>query len=177
MSAEELLDAVRHLPDQVRDAAVAAADVEGLPDREGITEVVLLGVGGGRVSADVVEALAELRASVPVIATGARSPSWLDSSSLAIAISHSGDDEAPLASMHLAVEAGARRIRPALMTAATTLLALIPVLTSSGKGADIMVPMAIPSFGGMFVVVVRVLTVPVLYSWMAERGLVRRDAA
>jgi len=72
-----------------------------------------------------------------------------------------------------AVEAGARRVRPALMTAATTLLALIPVLTSTGKGADIMVPMAIPSFGGMFLVVVRVLTVPVLYSWMAERGIVK----
>jgi Cu(I)/Ag(I) efflux system membrane protein CusA/SilA len=37
-----------------------------------------------------------------------------------------------------------------------------------------MVPMAIPSFGGMLVVVIRVLTVPVLYSWMAERGLRRK---
>lgn len=71
------------------------------------------------------------------------------------------------------VEAGRRRIRPALMTAATTLLALIPVLTATGRGADIMVPMAIPSFGGMVVVVVRVLTVPVLYSWIAERRLRR----
>jgi Cu(I)/Ag(I) efflux system membrane protein CusA/SilA len=71
------------------------------------------------------------------------------------------------------VEAGKMRIRPALMTAATTLLALIPVLTSTGRGADIMVPMAIPSFGGMFVVLVRVLTVPVLYCWLAERRLVK----
>jgi Cu(I)/Ag(I) efflux system membrane protein CusA/SilA len=71
------------------------------------------------------------------------------------------------------VEAGKRRIRPAMMTAATTLLALVPVLTSTGRGSDIMVPMAIPSFGGMFVVVVRVLTVPVLYSWMKERGISR----
>jgi Cu(I)/Ag(I) efflux system membrane protein CusA/SilA len=75
------------------------------------------------------------------------------------------------------VEAGNRRIRPAMMTAATTLLALIPVLTSTGRGADIMVPMAIPSFGGMFVVVFRVLTVPVLYCWLAERGLRRRAGA
>ncbi|MFH1755605.1 MAG: efflux RND transporter permease subunit, partial [Candidatus Latescibacterota bacterium] len=67
------------------------------------------------------------------------------------------------------VEAGLRRIRPAMMTAVTTLLALIPVLTSTGRGADIMVPMAIPSFGGMMVVVVQVLTVPVLYCWIAER--------
>jgi Cu(I)/Ag(I) efflux system membrane protein CusA/SilA len=69
------------------------------------------------------------------------------------------------------IEAGKRRVRPALMTAATTLLALIPVLTSTGRGSDIMVPMAIPSFGGMVFVVVRVLTVPVLYCWMAERRL------
>lgn len=72
------------------------------------------------------------------------------------------------------VEAGKMRIRPAMMTAATTLIALIPVLTSTGRGSDVMVPMAIPSFGGMFVVMFRVLTVPVLYSWMKERALTRR---
>jgi Cu(I)/Ag(I) efflux system membrane protein CusA/SilA len=75
------------------------------------------------------------------------------------------------------IEAGKRRIRPALMTAATTLLALIPVLTSTGRGSDIMVPMAIPSFGGMAVVGIRVLLVPVLYCWLAERRLVRKVAA
>ncbi|NIA20406.1 MAG: AcrB/AcrD/AcrF family protein, partial [Anaerolineaceae bacterium] len=47
-----------------------------------------------------------------------------------------------------------RRIRPCLMTSATTILALIPILTSTGRGSDIMVPMAIPSFGGMLVVLV-----------------------
>ena len=71
------------------------------------------------------------------------------------------------------IEAGKRRIRPALMTVATTLLALIPVLTSTGRGADIMVPMAIPSFGGMTVVLITVFTVPVLYCAMAERRLNR----
>jgi Cu(I)/Ag(I) efflux system membrane protein CusA/SilA len=69
------------------------------------------------------------------------------------------------------VEAGKRRIRPAMMTAVTTLLALIPILTSTGRGADIMVPMAIPSFGGMVFVVIYVLTVPVLYCWIEERRL------
>jgi Cu(I)/Ag(I) efflux system membrane protein CusA/SilA len=69
------------------------------------------------------------------------------------------------------VEAAKRRIRPALMTAVTTLLALIPVLTSTGKGSDIMVPMAIPSFGGMLFVLITILTVPVLYCGLAERRL------
>lgn len=69
------------------------------------------------------------------------------------------------------VEAGKRRIRPALMTVATTILALIPVLTSSGRGADVMIPMAIPSFGGMTVVLVTVFTVPTLYCALAEMRL------
>ncbi|MCH7908544.1 MAG: efflux RND transporter permease subunit [Candidatus Hydrogenedentes bacterium] len=64
-----------------------------------------------------------------------------------------------------------RRIRPCLMTTGTTLLALIPVLTSTGRGSDIMVPMAIPSFGGMLIVLVSVFLVPVLYSLSEELNL------
>jgi Cu(I)/Ag(I) efflux system membrane protein CusA/SilA len=66
------------------------------------------------------------------------------------------------------VEAGKRRIRPCLMTSATTILALIPVLTSIGRGADVMVPMAIPSVGGMAVVLLTVFTVPTLYCLKEE---------
>jgi Cu(I)/Ag(I) efflux system membrane protein CusA/SilA len=64
-----------------------------------------------------------------------------------------------------------RRILPCLMTSATTILALIPVLTSTGRGSDVMVPMAIPSFGGMLVVLVSVFVVPVLYCLVAELRL------
>lgn len=67
------------------------------------------------------------------------------------------------------VEASLRRIRPCLMTSATTILALLPVLTSTGRGADVMVPMAIPSFGGMTVVLLSEFVVPVIYSWLKER--------
>jgi len=66
-----------------------------------------------------------------------------------------------------------RRIRPALMTSATTILALLPVLTSTGRGADIMVPMAIPSFGGMFMALITVFVVPVLYCAREEFRLSR----
>ncbi|CAD7694861.1 unnamed protein product [Ostreobium quekettii] len=66
------------------------------------------------------------------------------------------------------VTAGMRRVRPCLMTTATTLLALIPVLTSTGRGSDIMVPMAIPSFGGMSIEIMTMLVVPVLYCWAME---------
>ena len=66
------------------------------------------------------------------------------------------------------IEAAKRRNRPAMMTTATAILALLPVLTSSGRGADVMVPMAIPSFGGMVLAVVTVLVVPTLYCWIEE---------
>jgi copper/silver efflux system protein len=69
------------------------------------------------------------------------------------------------------LEAGMRRVRPCLMTTATTLLALLPVLTSSGRGSDIMIPMAIPTFGGMVVALITLFIVPVLYSWNEERKL------
>jgi Cu(I)/Ag(I) efflux system membrane protein CusA/SilA len=66
------------------------------------------------------------------------------------------------------VAAGVRRVRPCLMTTATTILALIPVLTSTGRGSDVMVPMAIPSFGGMTIETITMLTVPVLYCAVKE---------
>jgi Cu(I)/Ag(I) efflux system membrane protein CusA/SilA len=71
------------------------------------------------------------------------------------------------------VEAGEKRIRPCLMTTATTILALLPVLTSTGRGSDIMIPMAIPSFGGMLIALITLFVVPVLYSWKAEFQLKR----
>jgi Cu(I)/Ag(I) efflux system membrane protein CusA/SilA len=69
------------------------------------------------------------------------------------------------------IEAATRRIRPAMMTASTTILALLPVLTSTGRGSDIMVPMAIPSFGGMLLAIITTFVVPILYTIVRERQL------
>jgi Cu(I)/Ag(I) efflux system membrane protein CusA/SilA len=66
------------------------------------------------------------------------------------------------------IEGGKRRVRPAMMTSATTILALLPVLTSAGRGSDIMIPMAIPSFGGMVLAVITMFVVPVLYAAWEE---------
>lgn len=60
-----------------------------------------------------------------------------------------------------------------MMTASTTILALLVVLTSTGRGSDIMVPMAIPSFGGMVLAIVTVFVVPILYAALAERKIMK----
>ena len=62
------------------------------------------------------------------------------------------------------------------MTTATTALALLPVLTSQGRGADVMAPMALPSVGGMGTIFLTLFTVPVLYAWVEETRLERRQA-
>jgi Cu(I)/Ag(I) efflux system membrane protein CusA/SilA len=70
-----------------------------------------------------------------------------------------------------AVAAAMLRNRPAVTTTITTLLALLPVLTSDGRGAEVMVPMAIPTFGGMILSTIDVFLVPVLFCWREERRL------
>ena len=69
------------------------------------------------------------------------------------------------------LEAGCRRVRPCLMTTATTLLALMPVVTSQGRGADIMVPMALPMAGGMMIELVTLFVVPVLFCAAEEHRI------
>jgi len=76
------------------------------------------------------------------------------------------------------LEAGKKRVRPAMMTTAVTIIALLPILTSTGKGADIMIPMAIPTFGGMTIQIMTMFVVPVLQSYWREtviRKQERRD--
>ncbi|MEO2035976.1 MAG: efflux RND transporter permease subunit [Planctomycetaceae bacterium] len=66
------------------------------------------------------------------------------------------------------VEAGMRRIRPCLMTTFTTVIALIPVLISTGRGADVAKAMAMPVFGGMVVALLTLFVVPVVFCSFKE---------
>jgi len=59
--------------------------------------------------------------------------------------------------------AGLKRIRPCVMTTVTTLVALLPVLVSAGRGADVARAMALPVFGGMLIEPFTTFIVPTLY--------------
>lgn len=83
-----------------------------------------------------------------------------------------------LAEVHARIfEAGLRRRRPAIMTNATTLLALVPVLWATGRGAELMTPMMLPVIGGMIFDVASLFSVPVFYTWYWERRLARSTPA
>ncbi|HET8885650.1 MAG TPA: efflux RND transporter permease subunit [Salinimicrobium sp.] len=68
------------------------------------------------------------------------------------------------------LEAGSKRVRPAMMTTAVTIIALLPVLTATGKGSDIMMPMAIPIVGGMVIQIMTIFVVPVLQAYWREKS-------
>ncbi|OFY69295.1 MAG: cation transporter [Bacteroidetes bacterium RIFCSPLOWO2_12_FULL_37_12] len=69
------------------------------------------------------------------------------------------------------IVAGKKRVRPAMMTASCAIIALLPVLTSTGKGAEIMIPIAIPTFGGMVIQMMTMYIVPILQCVWRENSI------
>ncbi len=66
------------------------------------------------------------------------------------------------------------RLRPVLMTAATTSLGLIPLLLASGPGSEVQRPLAVAVVGGLVTsTALTLMVLPVLYRWMhgGEAGL------
>ncbi len=72
-----------------------------------------------------------------------------------------------------AIKAGARlRLRPKVMTVATTVTSLLPIFWSTRTGAEVMQPIAAPVIGGMLSSLVHILVVtPVIFAWLHERKL------
>ncbi|MBR6178637.1 MAG: efflux RND transporter permease subunit [Bacteroidales bacterium] len=74
------------------------------------------------------------------------------------------------------VLSGRSRLRPVLMTAATTILGMIPMALSSGEGAEVWAPMGVVVIGGLLVsTVITLIIVPVLYAIFSKHG--ERDKA
>jgi Cu(I)/Ag(I) efflux system membrane protein CusA/SilA len=70
------------------------------------------------------------------------------------------------------IEGSVLRLRPKVMTVGTALIGLIPIMWSSGVGADVMKPLVAPMIGGLVTSAIHVLVVtPVFFSMMKERAL------
>jgi len=69
-------------------------------------------------------------------------------------------------------EGAVLRLRPKLMTVAVALLGLVPIMWSTGTGADVMKPIAAPMIGGMLSSAIHVLIMtPVIFVLMKKRDL------
>lgn len=74
----------------------------------------------------------------------------------------------------MVLDASLKRVRPLLMTTATTVFGLMPIFLTYGRGSDVMQPMAIPSVGGMVVQVITFLVAPCIYCLVMEWQFKRR---
>lgn len=74
------------------------------------------------------------------------------------------------------IKGGLLRVRPAMMTTMTTIIALIPVMLSTGSGSEIMKPMASPTVGGLVTATLsNLILVPVLYCWIKEKQFKKKE--
>jgi Cu(I)/Ag(I) efflux system membrane protein CusA/SilA len=75
-----------------------------------------------------------------------------------------------------AVKDGAKlRLRPKVMTVATTVASLLPIMWSQRQGAEVMKPLATPVIGGMISSLLHILIVtPVIFLWLRERAMSKK---
>lgn len=106
-----MLDAARALPEQMRAAAAGMDLVDGLPPADGITSVVVLGMGGSGIAGDVLAAVAGPTCPVPiVVAKNYECPAFVGPDTLVLAISFSGNTEETLEGAAEAAMAGGRMV-------------------------------------------------------------------
>jgi len=106
-----MFDLAAALPEQVAAAIELGAAVEGLPTRDEIENIVVLGMGGSGIAGDVVAAVAGPFMPVPVtVVKGYEAPSFVSDSTLCFAISCSGNTEETVEAAQEAAVAGAHMI-------------------------------------------------------------------
>lgn len=104
-----MMEATLGLPEQLRDAAASAAAVDGLPSAEGLTSVLVLGMGGSGIGGDVAAAVAAPSSCLPVMVSKQyECPTFVGPGTLVVAISFSGNTEETVQATQAAAEAGAR---------------------------------------------------------------------
>ncbi len=96
-------------PEQVEQSYKAALSVPGLPQREEVSNVVVIGMGGSGIAGDVLQAVASPLSPVPVtVVKHYECPHSVDESSLVFAVSGSGNTEETIEAATDAALAGAR---------------------------------------------------------------------
>ena len=109
VDSQGMLDAALTLPEQVCAARDRARGLEGLPDREDIRQVVILGMGGSGIAGDVVMSAAGPYMPLPVLVFRSyHVPAFVDEGTLVFAISFSGDTEETVEAVTTAALQGAR---------------------------------------------------------------------
>ena len=109
LDPQDMRGAIRAFPDHLHEGWQRGADAAFGLDADDLNGVVVCGMGGSAIGADLVRALAAPEARVPVVVNRAYGvPGWVGERSLVIASSYSGGTEETLSALGAAEEAGAR---------------------------------------------------------------------
>jgi len=104
-----MMAAASAFPEQVEAAVEVGASAEGLPDGKSIANICVLGMGGSGIAGDLIAAVGQQFLPVPVmVAKGYDAPSFIDGSTLVIALSFSGDTEETIQAVEEAQTSGGR---------------------------------------------------------------------
>jgi glucose/mannose-6-phosphate isomerase len=142
-------------PEQVAEAARAAASVEGLPGAEAIDNVLVLGMGGSGIAGDVLAAVGGPFVSVPIVVSkGYAPPSFVGPGTLCFAVSFSGNTEETLEAAQAAAAAGARMV---VVTAGGALAELAPEWQAPQVPLPDDIPMPRAGLGAMSVPLILLL--------------------
>ncbi len=99
------------LADQIEVAAATASEVEGLPSVDGVTSVVVLGMGGSGIGGDLAAAVSSPELPVPMsVVKGYSAPGFIGPNTLVFASSFSGNTEETLEAATEAHERGGRLV-------------------------------------------------------------------
>lgn len=111
LDRQKMIDTIFELPQQIEDAWILGLDLP-LPDRQGLSSVLITGVGEAAVGGDLLSAYAAPHCPVPVVVhRGYELPAWARGPrTLVIAISHSGDTEETLSAYAQALSGGCQTL-------------------------------------------------------------------
>ena len=138
LDSQRIWDFTAALPEQVDEAARNARGLDGLPEKESIEHVVVLGMGGSGVAGDILAAAAGPFMSVPVVVVKSYElPAFVGDGSLVLAISYSGNTEETLEAASEAAMQGAKMV-------AVTSGGELAKLASSWGAPVVSVPDSIP---------------------------------
>ena len=111
VDTDGMFDLAEAFPEQVEQALLDCASVTGLPRREDIESVVVVGMGGSGIAGDVLHAVASPLLPVPVtVVKGYECPHFVDETTLVFAVSCSGGTEETIEAASDAALAGAKMV-------------------------------------------------------------------
>jgi glucose/mannose-6-phosphate isomerase len=106
-----MFDLAEQFPEQAEAAVARSRGIDGLPEREDVESVVILGMGGSGMAGEVVAAVAAPQLPVPVLAVkGYECPAFVGDGTLVFAISASGNTEETIQAASDAAVSGARMV-------------------------------------------------------------------